>query len=254
MAALLCTVRDCRLPLQRDDGRFVCARGHSFDLARSGYVNLLQPQERRSKEPGDSRDAAAARRRVHDRGATAPLLHAIEEMLASSRDDVILDAGCGDGDLLGALQLAHGFEGHGIDISSSAIELAAKRYPHCTWIVGNADRFLPWEDAAFTKIMSITARMNVTEFRRLLRDDGRLLIAVSAPDDLIELRGEGRDRVERTVALFAGDFELLDQRRATTLVDADEDLIRDLRLSIYRPRGATNIKRVTLSLDLLLLG
>ncbi len=37
--------------------------------------------------------------------------------------------------------------------------------------------------------------MNVSEFRRVLRDDGRLLVAIPAPDDLIELRGEGKDRV-----------------------------------------------------------
>ena len=38
----------------------ICPRGHSFDVARSGYINLLQPQERRSRNPGDSADAVAA--------------------------------------------------------------------------------------------------------------------------------------------------------------------------------------------------
>src|SRR5205823_563284 len=50
---LLCTVRGCREPLRRDDRRYVCARGHSFDLAKSGYLNLLQAQDRRSASPGD---------------------------------------------------------------------------------------------------------------------------------------------------------------------------------------------------------
>ena len=45
--------------------------------------------------------------------------------------------------------------------------------------------------------------MNASEFRRVLRDDGRLLVAIPAPDDLIELRGAGRDRVARTVETFA---------------------------------------------------
>ena len=61
---LLCPVRGCHLALTREEKRVVCARGHSFDIARSGYINLLQPQERRSKNPGDTADAVAARRRL----------------------------------------------------------------------------------------------------------------------------------------------------------------------------------------------
>src|SRR5579872_5974028 len=79
--ALVCPVRDCRLPLSREERRVFCARGHSFDLARSGYINLLQPQDRRSRKPGDSAAAVAGRRRLHDRGVTQPLLDAIAEMI-----------------------------------------------------------------------------------------------------------------------------------------------------------------------------
>ena len=71
---LLCPVRECHLPLVREDRRVFCPRAHSFDVARSGYLNLLQPQDRRSKQPGDTTEAVAARRRLHDLGVTAPLL------------------------------------------------------------------------------------------------------------------------------------------------------------------------------------
>lgn len=237
--------------MSRDERRLVCAHGHAFDVARSGYINLLQPQERRSKQPGDSEEAVAARRRVHERGVTRPVLDAIEALLAPSADDVILDAGCGDGWLLGELQVRYGFTGYGIDISTPAIELAAKRYPGCTWLVGNADRVVPLADRSATKIVSITARMNAPEFRRVLRDDGMLLVAVAAPDDLIELRGEGKDRVAKTMEAFASQFTLVSQRRVTAVVEVDAETVRDLRLSIYRPRGGMDVGRVTLSLDLL---
>jgi len=69
--------------------------------------------------------------------------------------------------------------------------------------------------------LSITARMNAGEFRRVLRDDGRLLVGIPAPDDLIELRGAGRDRVARTIETFGTDFKLVDQRRVTTAADLD---------------------------------
>src|SRR5215471_16061276 len=113
---LLCTVRDCRLPLQRKGRRLQCKQRHSFDVARSGYVNLLQPQDKRSKQPGDTPEAVAARRRLHDRGVTRPLLEGIAEFVAATSNDVVLDAGCGDGFYLGEMATESGFDAHGIDI------------------------------------------------------------------------------------------------------------------------------------------
>jgi 23S rRNA (guanine745-N1)-methyltransferase len=251
---LLCPVRGCHKALVREERRLVCPRRHSFDIARSGYINLLQPQERRSRQPGDTPAAVAARRRLHDGGVTLPLLNAIGEMLAASPRDVVLDAGCGDGFYLGELASKTGFDAHGIDISIPAIEAAAKRFPGCEWIVGNADRFVPYADRSFSIVLSITARMNATEFRRVLRDDGRLLVAIPAPDDLIELRGKGRDRVPGTVETFARDFKLAGQRRVSTAADLSTASVRNVLVSIYRPMRSRPVEamRLTFSLDLLL--
>jgi 23S rRNA (guanine745-N1)-methyltransferase len=252
---LLCPVRECRLELAREEHRVVCANGHSFDVARSGYINLLQPQDRRSKQPGDTMEAVAGRRRMHDLGVTEPLLHAIANMAGATREDIVLDAGCGDGFYLGSLAREVGFKAHGVDISTAAIDAAARRYSECEWIVANADRFVPYADRSFSLVLSITARMNSGEFKRVLRDDGRLLIAIPAPDDLIELRGAGRDRVGRTVDTFTGDFRLADHRRVTTSAELDAHAVRDVLHSIYRPMQTKEPEamRVTLSLDLLLL-
>jgi 23S rRNA (guanine745-N1)-methyltransferase len=251
---LVCPVRDCRLPLVRNGSRLLCERGHSFDVARSGYINLLQPQDRRSNQPGDTVAAVRARRRLHDRGVTGPLLDAIAELLCPSPAEVVLDAGCGDGFYLGSLAHRLGFSAHGVDISVPAIEAAARRYPECEWIVANADRFVPYANRSFSIVMSITARMNSPEFRRVLREDGRLLIALPAPDDLIELRGSGHDRTVRTIETFADRFGLIDQRRATTTADLDAAAVEDVLLSIYRPMQSkpAEAQRVTFSLDLLL--
>jgi 23S rRNA (guanine745-N1)-methyltransferase len=263
---LLCPVRDCHMALARaqtqEEQRVFCPRGHSFDVARSGYINLLQPQDRRSKRPGDAAAAVAARRRLHDRGVTGPLLHGIAEMMAARPSDIVLDAGCGDGFYLGTLASETGFEAHGVDISIPAVDAAARRYPprngRCEWIVANADRFLPYADRSFSIVLSITARMNAGEFRRVLRDDGRMLVALPAPDDLIELRSytgqPGRDRVARTVEAFAHGFTLIDRGRATTTADLDAAAVHDVLVSIYRPMRAqpAEAMRVTFSLDLLL--
>jgi 23S rRNA (guanine745-N1)-methyltransferase len=252
---LLCAVRGCHLPLTRADRRVFCERGHSFDIARSGYLNLLQPQDRRSKNPGDTAAGVAARRRLHDRGVTEPLLSGIAEILDPGARETVLDAGCGDGFFLGSLTDRYRLDAHGVDISVPAVDAAARRYAGCEWIVANADRFIPYPDQCFSIVLSITARMNSAEFRRVLRDDGRLLVALPSPDDLIELRGAGRDdRVHRTVETFARKFELADHRRVTTSADLDADAVRDVLVSIYRPIQSKPIEamRVTFSLDLLL--
>jgi 23S rRNA (guanine745-N1)-methyltransferase len=175
-------------------------------------------------------------------------------MMTAVASDIVLDAGCGDGFYLGALARQTGFDAHGLDISVPAVDAAARRYPGCEWIVANADRFVPYADRSFSIVLSITARMNAGEFRRILRDDGRLVVALPAPDDLIELRGAGRDRVARTVETFALDFTLVDRRRVSTVADLDAAAVHDVLHSIYRPMRSqpAAAMRVTFSLDLLL--
>jgi len=231
-------------------------------VARSGYINLLQPQDRRSKRPGDTPAAVAARRRLHDLGVTEPLLAGIAELAQASPGDIVLDAGCGDGFYLGSLVRQSGCTGHGIDISIPAVEAAARRYPPVAaayeWIVANADRFVPYADHSFSMVLSITGRMNAAEFRRVLRDDGRLLLALAAPDDLIELRSRagkpGRDRVPQALETFASQFQLIGRTQVTTAADLDAAAVQDVLLSIYRPLRSQPVEamRVTFSLDLLL--
>lgn len=250
----LCPVRGCRLPLERTAGRVVCSRGHSFDFARSGYLNLLQPQDRRSKQPGDAREVAEARRRLYDRGVAAFLLEAVRDMAAITAADTVLEAGCGEGYYLGSLVRITGCRGCGVDLSAAALSRAARRYPECEWVAANADRFIPYPDGFFSVVLSITGRMNPGEFRRVLRQDGRLLVAVAAPDDLIELRGKGRDRVERTQRTFAPAFEPVAQRRVTARADLDAPGVADVLRAIYRPfgRAPSGPMRLTFSFDLLL--
>jgi 23S rRNA (guanine745-N1)-methyltransferase len=244
---LLCTVRGCGLPLAADERRWSCGRGHSYDIARSGYVNLLQPQERRARLPGDNRELLAARRRLFERGHEQRFATAIAGMLPGGP---VLDAGCGEA--LYAAVFPAPF--YGVDISTVAIDAAARIHPEGHFVVANADRFLPFADASFAALTSITGRLNPSEFRRTLRRDGRLVVVTPGPDDLIELRGQSRDRSERTVAMFAGEFRLEHRERLTEQVTLDQQGLRDIAISTYRPKRAPQAERleVTLSRDILL--
>jgi len=236
----LCTVRTCHQPLARDARRLVCPNGHTFDVARSGYANLLQPNERRSKQPGDSAEVVAARRRLYER---------FPFPLPPLRANTALDIGCGDGYWLAQVEAT---ERHGIDISVPAIEAAARRYPQCHFFVANADRFVPYGDASFDLVLSITSRLNASEFRRVLRDDGRLFVVIAADDDLRELRWGARAGMPAPHEV--DDFELVERQRVTSVVHLDRDAIRDVMLSSYRGmrRVDADACDVTFSRDLLL--
>jgi len=147
-----------------------------------------------------------------------------------------------------------------------AIEAAARLHPDLHWVVANADRFLPYADASFRLVASITAQRNPEEFRRVLADEGTLLVVVPAPDDLIEARelilGEGvsRDRVDKAIEDFAPLFVLDRHERIRHVVHLDPASLRDVMVGTYRAGRASRLARlatvpdldVTLSRDVLL--
>ena len=232
---LLCTVRGCRLPLEREAQSVVCANRHSFDIARSGYINLLQPQDKRSKNPGDTKEASLARRAFYQRGFANEIVDRLATIVSGLKRGTLLDVGCGEGFHAGAFAAAMRAETHGIDISTPAIELAAKKYRDCTFVIANADRFLPYADGSFAVITSITARMNAPEFRRVLGEEGVAVIAVSGADDLIELReailGEAK-LVDRTPSLPG--FSLVSRETIRIQTRLDRTAIDDVLTSSYR--------------------
>lgn len=252
MVTLLCPVRACGAPLERRERSWACPRGHSFDIARAGYCNLLQPQDRKSKNPGDPKEAALARRRFLEAGHGDFLLRALQEEIQGT---TVLDVGCGEGFFLGSL--SKGREAHGVDLSVPAIDLAARRWPEVNWWVVNADRSLPFADGSFDTALSIAGRRPAAELRRVVK--GRLLVAVPGEDDLIELReavlGEGRllGRVEKTVAELAGFFELESHRtvRSVETVNAQDALAATYRGARQSQQKMLGEMEVTLSFDLL---
>jgi 23S rRNA (guanine745-N1)-methyltransferase len=275
MVTLVCPVRGCGEPLVRGKRSYACSRGHSFDLARSGYLNLLQPQDRRSPRAGDSKEAVAARQRFLAAGHEAPFVQALLETVAAlgvfgrPAGSAVLDLGCGTGFHLGAmaaaLQESGDLEAHGTDLSVPAIELAAKGHKEALFVVANADRFLPYAAGSFDLAMSLTARRNGPELRRVLAPEGVLLVAVPGEDDLAELREAVlgrqvlRDRTEPTAEALQEDFTLAGRQTVRWVSELDAAAVRDVLAATYR--GAREREReraaalsgltVTMSRDLL---
>jgi 23S rRNA (guanine745-N1)-methyltransferase len=240
---LLCPVRNCGEALSLQGRTYVCPRGHSFDVARSGYLNLLQPQDRKSPKAGDSREAVAARGRFLAAGYETPFVQALLATIARlglPERPLVLDVGCGTGFHLGEVAAALGVEAHGTDLSVPAIELAAKGHPEATFVVANADRFLPYAPGSFDLALSLTARRHGPALRRVLAEEGFLLVAVPGPDDLVELRtavlGQTvlRDRGETTAEALAAEFTLVERQTVRWSADLDADAVRDVLAATYR--------------------
>ncbi len=240
---LACTVRSCGLPLRNEDRQYACPRGHAFDLARSGYLNLLQPQDRRSTVAGDPRAAIQARARLLASGVGQTILDQIVGRAAAlglAPDAVVVDLGSGSGEVLATLSTKYSIAGVGIDLAAAAAEHAARRFPGLTWIVANADRRLPLLDGAVDLILSVHGRRNAAECVRVLKPQGHLLIAAPAEDDLIELRaallGEAvrRDRTDAIVSEHAPELALVERGTAREQHALTSGALRDLLRGSYR--------------------
>ena len=240
---LACSVRGCGLPLERRERVFACSAGHSFDIARSGYVNLLQPQDRRSPEAGDSKAAVEARAALDRAGVGRTLLDALIDKIAAldlPPGPIALDLGAGSGEMLGRLCRDRSITGVGIDLSVAAVDLASRRFPALTWIVANADRRLPIRDRSVDVVLSVHGRRNPSESARVLKEAGVLIVALPAPDDLIELRavvqGQGieRDRMASMLDEHAGHFEIIERFQARDEHVLEPEALVNLLQSTYR--------------------
>jgi 23S rRNA (guanine745-N1)-methyltransferase len=214
---------------------------------------LLQPQDRRAREPGDSREAVDARRRLVEAGLVDPLLAgllALPCMTALPAGAPVLDVGCGEGSVLRVLTDAREVEAWGVDLSRPAAEAAARRCPRATILVANADRGLPFAEASFALVLCVTSRLPAAELSRVLRRDGRLVVVVAGPDDLVELReavqGERRldDRAASALATLAGHFEVVERESVRRVVRLDAARLGDVLTSTYRSGRARVAERL----------
>src|SRR5512139_413947 len=182
-------------PLHRKGATWACASGHSFDIASQGYTNLLPVQHKRSRDPGDSKEMVAARRRFLAAGFYQPIAAAASRaVLAGQPADAsisCLDAGCGEGYYLRQLAAAAGDEQTlallGLDISKWAALSAAKQDHRPSWVVGsNAN--LPVLPGTLDRVLCMFGFPVYAEFARVLKPGGLLVQVDAGPDHLRELR------------------------------------------------------------------
>lgn len=178
----------CRGSLASAGKTYRCGRGHSFDLAKEGYLSLLHGRQRGDGR-GDSKAMMLARDRVHRAGIFDPLVAALTALRFESAPTSILELGCGEGFFLGHMVRAHAIAAsHGLDLSVDAVKLAAKTLKSSLILRADLLHPLPFADASLDLVQSIFAPRPLAEIRRVLRPGGHVLFVHPEADHWQELR------------------------------------------------------------------
>jgi 23S rRNA (guanine745-N1)-methyltransferase len=181
----------CGGALELGDGTARCAAGHSFDVARQGYLNLL---------PGDARTgtadtAAMVRARVEflAAGHYAPIAAAVADAAAAAAPSgdpgaAVLDLGAGTGYYLGAaLDRLPDAQGLALDVSKHALRVAARAHPRVGAVGCDAWAGLPVRDGAAALAINVFAPRDPAELARVLAPGAALVVVTPNPGHLGEL-------------------------------------------------------------------
>lgn len=252
MLDLLCPV--CGETLVREERVWHCKNRHSFDVARSGYVNLLPPSAS-GKRHGDDKHMVAARTAFLSRGYYDHLIGAVAEacMQLAGPDACVLDAGCGEGTYTRAIYDALAAKGGrpqllGADISAEAVKRAARQVPEGIFCVATTAR-LPLAAESLDLIVNIFSPFMAEEFRRVLKPGGYLLRVVPMEKHLIELKAAVYDHPYENPPFepAAEGFRLMQTQalRTTITLSSNEDVqALFLMTPYYYKTGAEDQKKL----------
>ncbi|MDE6834486.1 MAG: methyltransferase domain-containing protein [Ruminococcus sp.] len=183
MNILICPV--CREKLVISGKSYSCQNRHSFDVAKSGYVNLLMSKHTGKTIHGDNKLMVQARRDFLNKGFYAPLRDEICEKITSG---IILDAGCGEGYYTSGIKnISPDSEIYGIDISKTAVEMASKHYKNIMFAVASVFN-IPVADSSCDTLVTVFSPYCSGEFQRVLKNDGIMLMAIPSENHLWELK------------------------------------------------------------------
>jgi len=191
----LCPV--CGERLKRNEHSYKCKNGHSFDISRKGYVNLLTTKGRSPQKAGDNKEMIRARGAFLDTGLYEPLAQKIGQLAATLtegvKEPVIIDSGCGEGyytciySTLNERALIFGIDlsKHGIDAAASRVRV--KALDNIRFAVASAFS-LPFRNECADVVISCFAPVSNDEYARVLKKGGALIIASPTERHLFGLK------------------------------------------------------------------
>ncbi|HEY2579400.1 MAG TPA: 23S rRNA methyltransferase [Streptosporangiaceae bacterium] len=256
----------CGGGLRREGGSLRCGNGHTFDIARQGYVSLLRAGGGPAR--ADTAAMVAARAGFLAAGHFGSLAEEVAAVLAdeltagpgrvpesrsaaepgsvagpgnvpqagsAAGPGCVVDAGAGTGYYLaGVLGRLPGRFGLALDASKFALRRAAHVHPRVGAVACDVWQRLPVADHAAVAALSVFAPRNGPELHRILHPHGRLLVVTPLPahlGELIEPLGMltvGPDKDERLAGKLGAYFGIVSRREHVAALQLRHEALRFL--------------------------
>lgn len=157
---MICPI--CKEKLINDIKRVYCVNNHSFDKAKSGYINLLL----NSPSSGDNKLMIDSREKILSLGYYDILANKILEVIKKYEIKSVLDCGCGEGYYVKHIKDNLDIKAYGMDISKYACLKASKQSTNITYVVASVSD-IPFSNNEFDAMLSNFAPVDETEFERV---------------------------------------------------------------------------------------
>ncbi|QIS07794.1 methyltransferase type 11 [Nocardia brasiliensis] len=209
---------ECALGLEPHDRALRCGHGHSFDIAKQGYVSLLTGAS--TKMTGDTATMLDARAAFQGGGHFAPIAAATAAAIGphDPASGTVLEVGAGTGYYLaGALDAMPAARGIALDVAKPAARRCARAHPRAASVLADAWRGLPVRDGTLRAVLSVFAPRNPAEVARVLADHGVFVVVTPTERHLGELIGPldmirvDPDKDRKLDAAMSGHFTVADR-------------------------------------------
>lgn len=174
----------CKKDLKRKDNKFICIKGHSFDVSKQGYTNLYL---KASSKSGDNKEMVKARTHFLEKGFYQPLIDTLLIILNELEPVYLVDAGCGEGYY--TKQIAQSIKGevYAFDLSKEALKHASKQDHKSNYFLSSIFD-MPLKSHCADVILNIFAPFAWKEFSRLVKRDGYIIKVDPNRNHLYELK------------------------------------------------------------------
>lgn len=205
------------------DKSLSCINKHSFDVSKTGYVNLSNQAD----DPQYTKELFQHRHQIMGlEEFYQPLIEAINQEVKDSQ--LILDAGSGEGSLLNQIE-SKGLK-VGIDLSKQGIQSAAKHYRDPLWMVADLAK-IPFKDESVDLLLSILSPANYQEFKRVLAPKGKIIKVLPGPEYFKELRHYHQRSVhDNSLVLkrFEEEFKTFNLKEINYTIDLNQSMRKSL--------------------------
>ncbi len=166
---LVCPI--CREKLVKEKHCFTCVNGHSFDVAKQGYVNMSRKQK---KLQGDNVEMVHARTAFLEKGYYDFMRQFVRHKIEELGIHRLVDTGCGQGYYTGLFSQSVD-SCIGMDMSKSAIKYAAGHDKKSMYLVSSIFS-MPIADGSVDGVTSLFVPEATSEVHRILEEDGYWIV------------------------------------------------------------------------------